>query len=376
MISNFKKEFSKEFSDAEGIHLNNAGMAPISRRVAERLSRVTTENQFYGSRASDEWLLQLKEARKTLAEFLDTDVASLALTWNCATALSQAALGFPLTAQDQVVTIDQEYSSNFYPWQVACERSGAKLVVVESEPDYTISLEKLFAAIVPGVKLVAVSWVQFQTGTILDLKTLGEHCHRVGAFLVVDGIQALGQLPFSFRNLPVDLIAGATHKWICGVTGQGFLAAKPEFASLLKPVSVGGGTYNRIGTLSDPSAKMEGSARRFETGGLGFYGVFAMDSALRLLLDTGVKNIADEIFRLSQLLRQGLITQGVQVATKLEQPGGITSFKLPVDEELRFLHNCREEKISLVKRGEFIRVSVHAFNQDEEIARVLELLRK
>jgi cysteine desulfurase/selenocysteine lyase len=371
MLSDFKKEFS----DAEGIHFNNAGMAPISRTVAERLARTTTENQFYGSRASDEWLVSLKQTRKTLGEFLDADLTSLALTWNCATAISQAALGFPLTARDQIVTIDQEYSSNFYPWQVASERSGAKLTVVKSEADYTISLEKLMAAIVPGVKLVSVSWVQFQTGAILDLKTLGEHCHRVGAFLIVDGIQALGQLPFSFRNLPVDFIAGASHKWICGTTGQGFLAVKPELATLLQPVNIGGGTYNRIGTFSDPDAKMESSARRFETGGIGFFGAFAMESAMQLLLTTGVKTIADEIFRLSQILRRGLLAQGVELVTKLEQPGGITSFKLPLDRELQFLRTCKEQKISLVKRGDFIRVSTHAFNQDEEIEQVLELLK-
>jgi cysteine desulfurase/selenocysteine lyase len=368
-------DFKNEFKEAEGIHLNNAGMAPISRTVAERLARLTTENQFYGSRASDEWVANLKGMRQTLGQLLDAEVSSLALTWNCATALSQAALGFPLRAGDSVVTIDQEYSSNFYPWQVACERAGAKLIVVKSEPDRTISLEKLLAAIVPGVRLVAVSWVQFQTGFVLDLKILGDHCHRVGAFLIVDGIQAFGQLPFSFRSLPVDFVAGASHKWLCGTTGQGFLAVKPELMKLLQPVNVGGGTFNRIGMDADPTAKMEVSARHFETGGIGFFGAYAMETAIQLLLKPGIEEIAAEISSVSQVLRKGLLEQGVELVTPLAQAGGITSFKLPLEKELSFLRRCREQKISLVKRGDFIRISAHAFNTETEIEQVLEVMR-
>ena len=370
-ISLFKLEFEKR----QGIHFNNAGLSPISNRVSNRVERTLKIHQELGSLGDSELLTELREARLRIANFLGTEARFVGLTQNCAIALSQAAFGFPLQSSDSVVTLDQEYASNFYPWKLACERAGAKLIVVQSGPNREVPLDQLMSAIQPGVKLVAVSWVQFQTGAILDLETLGNHCHSVGAFLVVDGIQGLGQMPFSFSDLPVDFVVGGSHKWISSLNGQGFLASKPEFLDLLTPIQVGGGTFNRFGTFADPEARMESSARKFEPGGFGFVPLFALDSALQLIQETGVDQIQSEITRLSRILRSGIQNLGHVLVTPFNQAGGITSIRLEPKLELQFLKVCQERKIAVVKRGDFIRFSVHAFCNEIEIETVLEILK-
>ena len=368
-------DYKNEFSARQGIHFNNAGMAPVSKRVAERLQHAVVGNQVGGSLIDSEWVPAIRNTRKRLADFLNTDVEDVAFSWNTSQGISQAAFGFPLNPKDSVVTVDQEYASNYYPWKVACERSGAKLVVVSSGENKELSLEKLIEAIKPGVKLVGVSWVQFQTGSILDLKTLGDHCHSVGAYLVVDVIQGLGQIPFSLRDLPVDMVTGASHKWLCGTTGQGFFAVKKELRDLLNPLVIGSSNFNRFGTFADPNAPMETSARKFESGGIGYLPLFALDSALSLAQDAGVTAIAGEIKTLSRTLREGLLEcESVKLVTPLDQVGGITSFRLPAEREFQFLKQCKEDSIAIVKRGEFIRISLHAFCNQDEVARVLHLL--
>jgi cysteine desulfurase/selenocysteine lyase len=372
----FIDQFKDEFKDRVGIHFNSAGASPISRSVAERASIVMTRAQFDGSFADAEFIPLYRDVRARVAQLIGAEVTEVAFTQNTASALSHAALGFPLKLGDSVVTVDQEYSSNFYPWKVACERSGATLVVVKSEPSAEISLEKLKQAIVPGVKLVGVSWVQFQTGTILDLKALGDHCHAVGAYLVVDAIQGLGQLPFSFRDLPVDFVACGSHKWLCSLHGQGFFAVKPDLMNLLQPILVGGGTFNRHSMTASADSAIELSARRFEPGGLSYMLLFALDSAIQVILDAGVGEIERENARLSRVFRGGLLEHGVELATPLEQRGSISSFKLPIEQELSFLRRCREERVALVKRGEFIRASIHAFCNDDEVEQVLQIIRE
>ena len=368
-------EYKNEFKERVGIHFNNAGAAPVSRSVAERIVSTTTRLQFEGSRVDPEWIPQFRQVRERLADFIGADASEVAFIQNAASALSTAALGFPLKPGDGVITVDQEYASNFYPWKVACDRSGAKLTVVRSEADHTLSLEKLKSAIVPGVKLVGVSWVQFQTGAIVDLKALGEHCHSVGAYLVVDAIQGIGQLPFSFRDLPVDFVAGGAHKWLCSLHGQGFFAAKKDFLQKLQPLLVGCGTFNRFGTYADPEAMMEESARKFEPGGLSYALLFALDSAIQVQQRVGAPTIEAEIARLSRGLRTGLKEAGVDLVTPFDQRGGITSFRLSIEAEAKFIRRAQEDGIVYAKRGEFLRLSLHAFCNDDEVERVLGVVR-
>jgi selenocysteine lyase/cysteine desulfurase len=379
-------DFKKEFSSREGIHFNNAGRSPISRTVSERVMGLVSDAVIRGSLTDHELVESLGVARKNLAQFVGAEPDCVAYTANTASGLSQAALGFPLTSSDEVVVLDQEYASNFYPWKVACERSGAKFTVISSGESGSVEFAsggalsgKIYNAIKPGVKIVAVSWVQFQTGAILDLQEIGEKAHSVGAYLVVDVIQGLGQLPFSLRDLPVDFIAGGSHKWMCGILGQGFLAGKKEFLNLLSPTLIGCGTFNRFGNFADLSAPMEASARKFEPGGFAFMPLLALDSAVSVLSQAGMEEVSGEIFQLSCILRRGLVEmepRGLKLISSIDQRCGITSFKLPLEAELKLLHACRDSNVALAKRGEFIRVSLHAFCNEDEIERFLGILRE
>jgi cysteine desulfurase/selenocysteine lyase len=368
------QEFKKEFSDRRGIHFNSAGLAPTCRSSSLRAISTITRLQNEGSFVDSEFVPELRDCRARLAEFLGASASEVAYVPNCATAISQVALGYPLSESDEVVTLDQEYSSNFYPWKVACDRSRAKLNVVRSELNLQVSMEKLIAAIKPGVRLVGVSWVEFQTGTVLDLVALGNHCRSVGAFLVVDAIQGLGQLPFSFRDLPVDFVCGGSHKWIGSLNGLCFFAVKKPLMDLLAPTIVGCGTFNRFGTYADPNSAMETSARKFEPGGLNYVSTFALDAAVQSQLRCGPV-LADEIFRLNRKFRSGLLEMGIDLASPLEQRSGTSSFRLPADKEVKLLQQCKEEQVMMVKRGEFVRASIHGFCEDEEVERVCFLLK-
>jgi selenocysteine lyase/cysteine desulfurase len=368
--------FKRQFKNRKGIHFNSAGQAPISFSAAERAREVISLQLELASFGDPTLISGVDQVRERLAHFLGADKNHTGFTQNVAMALSQAALGFPLKSGDEVVTIDQEYASSYYPWSVACERSGANLRVFRSGLDGALDLDAFLSFMGPRTRVVAVSWVQFQTGTMIDLVRLGNHCRSMGAYLVVDGIQALGQLPFSLKDLPVDFIAGGAHKWMCSLLGQGFFAGTPEFMNALTPVVVGAGTFGRWGTYALPELKMVETSRRFEPGGFAFVPLFALDSAIQVLSEASLSQIEAEISRLSRKLRMGLQDLEITLASPLTQRGGTTSVKMEPALEARFLERCRQERVALAKRGEFIRFSIHAFCEDQEVDRVLDLLRE
>ncbi len=374
------KAFKNEFSNRQGIHFNSAGLSPISKSAAARVVALTEQVNREGSFIDQDWVPKSVTARETISRFLGATPDQLAFVPNVASGLSQAALGFSLKPQDTVVTVDQEYSSSFYPWKVATDRAGAKLVVISSNENLSVSLDQILSAIQPGVKLVGVSWVQFQTGTPLDLVAIGNRCREVGASFVVDGIQGLGQMPFSFQDLPIDCVVGAAHKWMCAPIGQGFMVCRDEFMKKLHPVVVGGGTFGRWGTFADPALTEIETVRKFEPGGLNFLSLLGLESATQVHELAGMEVIATEISRLSKKLREGMAEfEGVgrlNLITPFGQKGGTTSVVLPEAIETRFLQTCRDERIALAKRGRFVRFAIHAFSNEQEVDTVLGVLRK
>jgi selenocysteine lyase/cysteine desulfurase len=105
-----------------------------------------------------------------------------------------------------------------------------------------------------------------------------------------------------------------------------------------------------------------------------------MDAAIGVLNRVGMQQIADEIFRLSQILRRGILEvcaglPGFKLATPIDQKNGITGFLLPDGLNEKLVQQCKEAGMVIVRRNDFVRVSLHAFCTDEEIDRFLDLLR-
>src|SRR5690606_3520793 len=100
-------------------------------------------------------------------------------------------------------------------------------------------LELLRTELEGGVRMVAVSAVQFQTGLRMPIREIGAMCHQWGAQLFVDAIQACGALPLHVRDDNIDYMATGSHKWLMGIEGAGLLSVRQEHQSTLRPYTAG-----------------------------------------------------------------------------------------------------------------------------------------
>jgi cysteine desulfurase / selenocysteine lyase len=363
------------------IHLNNAGLSPISRPAEEIVQHWVKRYREEGMFCNDAYLEAVDAARVSMLKFLDADPGSLAFLQSTAAAVSQIAFQMDLKPGDEVVMWDQEYGSHLYPWQEACRRSGATLVLVPSDTEFATPIGKLLAACGPKTKVIAVSWVQFQTGAVSDIEELAAYAQRHGIWSVVDAFQAIGITPFSFRKSGLDAIVGGSHKWMCSAVGVGYLCIKPERARQLRPHTVGAYTFGTCEDPTDLSCEPKTDALRFEAGSKQVLEILSLGAAADLIRDSGIESMQKEALSLAQMLADGLRGLGYAVTASngLRQKTPIITFTptehAPYQSIEDLISAFTRAKISYARRGPGLRLAPHAHNKATDIRTALRLLQ-
>jgi cysteine desulfurase/selenocysteine lyase len=374
MIQSFKDSF---YQNPNRIHLNNSGLAPISKPARDKI--LYWGNRFFeeGFYTDHDYVQDVLHSRKSLATLIGCDHSQIAFFQSTASAVSQLAMQFPLSEHDEVIMWECEYGSHLYPWQEAVKRKKAKLTLIDPESNLATPVEKIIEKISDKTKVIAISWVQFLTGARSDLKTLSKITKEKGIFLCVDIIQGLGLHEFHMQDWGADAVYGGSHKWLYSPVGVGYLALSPELLKIIKPHNVGSYTF---GTCDDPTSLIcepKVDALKYEAGSKQVLEITALGASVDLILKTRVSEIEKETLRLSKKLRTQLEKNGLQIFS----PYSLENHQTPIVNFL--LSNASKEKsIELIKgtleslpcnfaiRGPGVRISPAAFNTDEDIDKV------
>jgi cysteine desulfurase/selenocysteine lyase len=368
----FKNSF---FKNSDFVHLNNAGLAPISIPAANAAKFWIERFAEEGMHCNDDYMLAAETARAQLAQLSGCQAGEIAFFQSTAGAISQVAFGMDLKPRDEVLLWAQEYPSNLYPWKVACDLRGASLKIVPNEADLSTPLEKILSQVTSATRVISISWVQFQTGAMTDLKALAEFAQARGIWTVVDVIQGLGALPFHFHQLGIDFACGGSHKWMVSPVGVGFLITRQEHIRKLKPITIGASTYGTCEDPSDLNCQPKLDALRFESGSKQVLEITALGASAELLHSVGPNVIQAENSRLAELLSQDLKNQGYEIHTNAKRNPGFVNFSSPKWTAAELAQKLNAAKVSCALRGPGVRLSPHAFNSDEDILRALHALK-
>jgi selenocysteine lyase/cysteine desulfurase len=288
-----------EFAALEGItYCNTASIGPMPSRGLRVLEECNRDRA-----RPDRWPVErlnaiVRRSRELCAQLVGGHPDEIALMPNTTTGLNVAARALPLGAGDVVLTFDREFPSNVYPWLA---RAGEGIILEripctpEGWPDEARLHERLLA---PEVKAVCVSLTQFSNGYTVHLDSLSRATRTLGKWLIVDAIQAGGQVPIDVRATPVDFLACGAQKWLLSPWGTGFLYVRRELITTTAPTFAGWASfqgtddYTRL-TAYDP--RPWDDARRFELITLPVQDFAAMNAALELILEVGVARIAERL---------------------------------------------------------------------------------
>ncbi len=367
--------YRSEFPVTESsIYLNHAAVCPLPGRVRQAMSALLEDVHRFGVEHWERWLEAYDTVRLAAARLLNAEAGELALTKNTSEAISFFANGLDWNPGDEVVSVEDEFPANYYPWKVQ-ERKGVRLVLVKQEQG-RVELDSIVRALTPRTRVVTISFVQFLSGYRMDLQQLGEACAQRHVLLFVDAIQGLGAFPVDVKRAKISALAADGHKWLLGPEGSGLLFLRRELLDRIQPSTVGWMSVRSWQDFSTRDLTWREDARRFEYGTPNTVGIYGLGAALDLLLEVGVDAISERILELTERLRRGLATQGHQVygPARREECSGIVSF-VPragsAEDVTRFLHS---QRVMVAARGGKVRVAPHFYNTEREIERLLELL--
>jgi len=229
------------------VYLDSAATSHKPLQVVERMARFMSHENATVRRGvhylSERATFAHDQARAKVAAFIGAgDPRQAVFTRGATESINLVASGFErsiLGPGDEVLITHMEHHANIVPWQMACERTGARLVVASITPSGELDLESLEAEMSERTRIVGVTHVSNALGTINPIKAIVEMAHARGIPVLVDGAQAAPHMNVDVRDLGCDFYAFSGHKML-GPTGIGVLYGTAEWLERLPPYQGGG----------------------------------------------------------------------------------------------------------------------------------------
>lgn len=377
--ADFRALRDREFPHmARSTWLNAASMGPLPERARAAIEAYNRRRSDIASMRGDDFDPTLARARAAAARLVGADADEIALLPNTSHGINLAALALPLDVGRRVILSDREFPANVYPWLALRDLRGARVDVIPTDADGTPDEARLLEELARGdVGILAISAVQFTTGWVADLPALGRACRSNGALLVVDGIQAVGQVPVDVRAAEVDVLACGGHKWLCGPFGAGFTYVRRTLIERMEPRVIGWTALAASGDLErvlDYAPGWVEGARRFEVATQPMQDYAGLTQSMELMLEAGPERIRAHAAALVEPLATWLEGRGIRVLrdARPERRSGIFAFTM--DGAAHAYRALSRAGVGCVLREGAVRLAPHLYNQPEDIERVMDVL--
>ncbi len=291
-----------------------------------------------------------------------------------------------LTSKDEVLVSAMEHHSNIVPWQMLCERTGAKLKVIPMNEEGELVMEAFRELLSKNTKLVFVNHVSNALGTVNPIERIIEEAHKVGAAVLVDGAQASAHIQPDLSALDVDFYTISAHK-MCGPTGVGILYGKKQWLEKLPPYQGGGEMIKEVSFEKTTYAELP---HKFEAGTPNIAGGIAFGAAIDYLNGLGMKAIGNYETELLQYATERLSTiEGLKIYGTAAHKTSVISFNLegihPYDVgtlldkmgiAVRTGHHCAQPIMDFFKIPGTVRASFSFYNTKEEVDALVEGIQR
>jgi cysteine desulfurase/selenocysteine lyase len=293
-------------------------------------------------------------ARTRIARALNWPARDTVFTRNASEALNVVAHGWGrrhVGAGDRILVTRMEHHSNFVPWWMLAREVGAELVEVPLGPDGVLDREALSSSL-PGAKVLAVAHVSNVVGTINPVAEIVREARSHGVVTVVDGSQAIPQIPVDLGAIDADFYAWTGHK-AYGPTGVGVLHGRHDLLLDTEPL-IGGG--HMISSVSFEDVKWAAPPARFEAGTSAIAEVIGLGAAIDWMTgELGMEAVRAHEVELTQYALERLEAEEdvtIHGPRDVEQRGALVSFAL------RGVHPHDVSEI-LGRRGVCVRAGHH-----------------
>src|ERR1700674_1168073 len=366
------------FEIEDATYLNLASEAPMPR-VTIRAVQAAIEAKKYPHHQPDSTFFEVpNRIRASIAQLIGGKPEEIAITTGASNGMATVAYGLSWNPGDEVITSKGEFPLQYTTWKPMEEREGLKLKIVSPRERF-ITADDLLRAMTPKTRVVSVSLVRFDDGSLLDAARVAAACHAQGALLLLDISQCCGAMPLDVEQLGADFMVCAGYKWLLGPFGTGFFWAKSELITKMRPGPFYwmalAGSHN-FSSLSFDDPKPAPAAKRWDTAESASYFNFnlvAMDVSADFVVRMGPETVAAHNRKLIDLMYERLPKDRCIPASplKADRRGPYGCFAARTQEKTVALYQkLRNENVIVSLREGNIRVSPHLYNTERDIYRL------
>ncbi len=292
-----------------------------------------------------------------------------------------------LTADDEIIITEIEHHSNIVPWQLLCQRTGAKLKYIPLTAEGILDIDKLDDLLTDKTKLVCVNQVSNALGVVNPINTIIEKAHAKGAWVLIDAAQSSPHTAIDVQAMDCDFLAFSGHK-MYGPTGIGVLYGKEDILNELPPFHGGGEMIKDVTMEASTYACLP---FKFEAGTPDIAGIIGLGAAVDFINSIGIQNIHDYEKELVDYTIQRLSEfDEVVIYAKDAEHSGAVSFNLKFDGvhssdvgmildkkgiAVRTGHHCAQPIMQHFNIPGTVRASFAVYNTKEEIDTFIDGLK-
>ncbi|MGA8099807.1 MAG: aminotransferase class V-fold PLP-dependent enzyme [Candidatus Cybelea sp.] len=378
---------SREFSQwrqqfpilASSTYLVSHSMGAAPLRARRMLESYWEEWAAEGPEAWERWLPRIAEIADGIGAIIGAPAGSCFLGPNVSVLQAGIATCIDFRGdRNEIVYEALQFPSLTYVWR-EWERYGAAVRIVASDDGRTIPTERITEAITERTALAVLSHAYYVSGALADVRTIQEHCRRVGALLCVDAYQTTGVYPYDVTAWDLDLVTGGSHKWLCGAAGCGWIYVKPSLLERFRPAVTGWMAHARPFAFERAPIVHAPSMYRFGHGTPTIPGYVVAQPGHQIVASIGVARIRQRNVQLTEKIAAMALERGLRVNSPLNPERRTGWIGIDFDGSENACRRLIEQRVFVDYRpGCGIRVGPHFYTADAEIDeffRVLDRLR-
>jgi len=350
-------------------YLNSCSLGALSDAAEAELADFRDQWHQRGASAWYEyWMAKLDALRSCAATAHGAQPRETALMPSVSAALSMLTESLPgellASGRNRVVCSELDFPTLAYQFRVKPE---IELVPLRSADGIGIDIEQYADAVDDRTLMVATSHVFYATGFIQDIAAIAEVAHGAGAWCVIDGYQASGQIPVDVAGSGVDAYATGPLKWLCGGPGLGYLFVRGDRLPELTPRFTSWFAAQRQFDFDFERFEFRDDARRFELGTPPLATVHMALGAHRLLESVGFDRIHARDRALTDHLVARLRQEGFSLRMRDDESRRSNIVMVSMPDEAEVVGRLAEAGIIVDHRPGHVRVSPHVYNTEDEL---------
>lgn len=367
---------------ADVTYLNCAFMGPMPHAAVEAGWSGLARKARPWTIAPDDFTVPVDQLREGFATLLGRpdDRDGVAITPSVSYGVSTAVANLTIAPGQGVLVLEKQFPSDVYGWERLAVAAGGELhaVATPTDGDWTAAVLTELDLLGDRVGAVSVPPCHWTDGGLVDLVAVAAAARQVGAAVAVDTCQWLGAAPLDLAAIGPDFVFGATYKWLCGPYSVGFLWAAPERRDGV-PIEHGWtarANSHCLACLADYVSEYQPGARRFDVGEVANFALVpAALAAVQLVSSWGAEAVGEHNRRLSQRVADGAEALGLRVAPAALRAPHLLGLRLdPTVDAEALAPALADDGVHVSVRGDAIRVSVHAFNDDADVDHLVDAL--